>query len=351
MKKIIIIAICLLLVVGIVLRLKFNHDKINLAKSNSGISNTVNVITAEVSELSSNNVLEFTGILSPSTELSIASQVQGQITNLNIELGQYVTKGSVIATIDNRLKQLALSNTKTSEAKLKKELERYQNLLAGGTATQQQVDDAQNAYDNAKIQREQAEKQLADATIIAPSSGTVTQKSVELGSFVNIGNPIAGIIDISTLKVKVNASENTVYKVHKGDSAIITSDVYPDITFKGSVSYVSDKGDDSHNYPVEIVIENDKEHPLKAGTFVKAQLNSTDSKKSLYIPREALIGSTQDASVYVAENGKAVLRKIIVVNTSGANLRVLSGLNKSDKVVITGQINLTDGKLINIVKN
>lgn len=351
MKRIIIISVSLLLVVGVVLRLKFNHDKINVAKTNSGISNVVNVITADVTEQSTNNTLEFTGTLSPSTELTIASQTQGQITDLNIELGQTIAKGSVIATIDNKLKQLALNNAKISEAKLKKELERYQNLFAGGTATQQQLDDIQNSYDNARIQREQAEKQLADATIIAPITGTINQKSVEKGSYVNIGSPIATIIDITTLKVKVNASETNVYKVKKGDEAVVSSEVYPDVEFKGLVSFVSDKGDESHNYPIEIVIENNNEHQLKAGTFVKATLIALNNNQSLYIPREALIGSTQDASVYVATNGKAVLRKITVVNTPGANLRILSGLRKSEKVVVTGQINLTDGKSINIVNN
>jgi RND family efflux transporter MFP subunit len=350
MKRIISIIIVLVIVVFSVVRLKKSHDIINIQKSNSGIATEINVNVVEVKEMSSGRTLNLTGTLSPVTELNIAAQAQGQITSLNVELGQFKQKGSVVATIDNRLKQLALQTAKVSEAKLKRDLERYDNLYKGGTATEQQLDDAKNAYENAKIQLEQTEKQLSDATVIAPISGIITQKQVEQGDFINIGNTIANIVDISKLKIKLNVSESNVYLLNKGDFAKVTTEIYPGNVFNGHISYINAKGDDTHNYQVEIEMPNSDKYPLKAGTFVNVEIAVPGKSTALFVPREALQGSWQDAHVYVADNGKAVLKKIEVGTGNDQYLQVLSGLRKGEKIVVTGQINLTNGKEIKIIE-
>ena len=350
MKRIISLLIIVLVLVASGFLLKKNHDTINQQHLSTGISDVVSVNVTEVKEMTSTHALHLTGTLSPVTELNIASEVQGQITSLNVELGQFKQKGSVLATIDNKLKQLALQSAQLSDTKLKRDLERIENLYKGGSATEQQQDDARNACENAKIQLEQARKQLADATIIAPFSGVVTQKQVEKGAFVNVGNPIASIVDISKLKIKLNVSESNVYQLKKGDISTITSDVYPEHSFTGRISFISEKGDETHNYQVEIEMPNSSRFPLKAGTFVNATVTIPGKAMSLFIPREALQGSSQDARVFVAENGKSVLRKITVGTGNDLNLEILSGLKKGDKVVTTGQINLEDGKSIQIVE-
>ena len=351
MKRIItIIIVGAVIIGGIAFQLKKNHEKINKTRPNSGISNVVNVNVAKVSKKGTESELNLTGTLYPIAELNIAAQAQGQITSLNIELGAYKNKGAVIATIDNELRQLALESAKLSASTIKKNLERIQNLYNGGSATEQQLDDMRNAYESVKIQLKQAEKQVADATIEAPFSGVITQKYVEKGSFINPGSPIASLIDISKLKVKVNVSESNIYQIVKGDQAIVTTDVYPGTEFSGLVSFVSDKGDDSHNYAMEVEIPNNSEHPLKAGTFVNVKIEIPGAKKALFIPREALVGSTQDAGVYVSKNGKAILKKITVKNNAGTDLEVMSGLAEGDEIIVTGQINLVDGTEINIVE-
>ena len=69
----------------------------------------------------------------------------------------------------------------------------------------------------------------------------------------------------------------------------------------------------------------------------------------MYIPRESLLGSITDAEVYVAENNKAILKKIVVGNGNDKYIKVISGLNEGDKVIINGQINLSENKAIKIV--
>ncbi len=349
MKRTIIIIIALVVLALIVFRLSTNYKKINANKNVSTDLAYVSVNVFPVSKMSINNSLQLTGYMEAYSEIDIAAEAQGTITSLNAELGQEKSKGSIIATIDDKLKKLAVQTASISIAKLKKDLERYNNLYKGGTVTEQQLNEAQNLYDNAEVQFEQAEKQLSDATIKSPISGVIIKKQVEEGEYINIGNPIATIVDISKLKIKLNVSEANIYQLKLNDKAIITTDIYPGVVFEGNISFISSQGDDSHNYPVEIVIPNNLKHPLKSGTFANVMIKLPVAAEALYIPRESLLGSITEASVYVAENNKAILKKIVVGNGNDKYIKAISGLKEGEKVIVNGQINLSDNKAIKIV--
>ncbi len=349
MKRTIIIIIALVVLALIVFRLSTNYKKINANKNVSTDLAYVSVNVFPVSKMSINNSLQLTGYMEAYSEIDIAAEAQGIITSLNAELGQEKSKGSIIATIDDKLKKLAVQTASISVTKLKKDLERYNNLYKGGTVTEQQLNEAQNLYDNAKIQFEQAEKQLSDATIKSPISGVIIKKQVEEGEYINIGSPIATIVDISKLKIKLNVSEANVYQLKLNDKAVITTDVYPGVAFEGNISFISSQGDDSHNYPVEIVIPNSSKYPLKSGTFANVNIKLPVAAEALYIPRASLLGSITEASVYVAENDRAILKKIIAGSGNDKYIKVISGLNEGEKVIINGQINLSDNKAIRIL--
>jgi RND family efflux transporter MFP subunit len=348
MKKTIIIVIALAVFALIVFRLSTNYKKVNASKDVSTDLAYVSVNVSPVTKMAMSNSLQLTGYMDAYSEIDIAAEAQGIITSLNAALGQEKSKGSIIATIDDKLKKLAVQTASISVTKLKKDLERYNNLYKGGTATEQQLNDTQNLYDNAEIQLEQAEKQLSDATIKSPIRGVITKKQVEEGEYINIGSPISTIVDISKLKIKLNVSEIDVYQLKIGDKAIITTDIYPGISFEGNISFISSQGDDSHNYPVEIVIPNNLKHPLKSGTFANVLINLPVAAEALYIPRESLLGSITEASVYVAENNKAILKKIIVGKGNDKYIKVISGLKEGEEVIVNGQINLSENKAIKI---
>ena len=349
MKKIIIIVVALAILALIIFRLSTSYKKTNATKDVSTDLAYVSVNVSPVLKMSTNDSLQLTGYMEAYSKIDIAAEAQGTITSLNAALGQNISKGGIIATIDDKLKKLAVQTASISVAKLKKDLERYNNLYKGGTVTEQQLNDAQNLYDNAEIQLEQAKKQLSDATIKSPISGVITRKQVEGGEYINIGSPIVTIVDISRLKIKLNVSEANVYQLKLNDKATITTDVYPGVTFRGNISFISSQGDDSHNYPVEILIPNNSKYPLKSGTFANVMIKLPVAAKASYIPRESLLGSITDAEVYVAENNKAILKKIVVGNANDKYIKVISGLNDGDKVIVNGQINLSENKAIKIV--
>ena len=348
MKKIIIIIVAIMLIGLIFFKLKSNRDKINAKQEVSTDLNYVNVTVAKVQAMNIDQHLSLVGSLAAYVEVEISSEIQGTVTSVKTELGQHVLKNTVIATIDDRIKKLNVNSAKIGLDKKQKDYERYKNLYTGGTATEQELDNSRVDYENAVIALEQAQKELSDATIVSPSEGIITEKHIEEGTHVNVGSPIVSMVNISKLKVKLNVSESNIYQLYVGDTTEITASVYPGITFNGNISFISPKGDDSHNYQVEIVIANSGEHPLKAGTFVKVKIKLPSKGNSLYIPRETLQGSISDAKVYLVKGDKAKLQPVTIGNSNNDFLEVTTGLQEGDVIVASGFVNLEDGKAIKV---
>ena len=347
MKRIIAIAVVVAVIIFIVFRLQSNREKINARNVVDINVNEVAVNVVSAKKMNFDKSFRLVGNLKAEHEVDVASETSGKITKIHCEVGDYKTKGSLLVTVDDELRLLAFQAAKVNYEKMQKDMVRYENLYQGGTITEQQYDDLKTALENARIQFEQAEKQLSYTKITAPISGTVTRRFVEVGTFVNMGSMIASIVDPSLLKVDLTVSENIVYELKVGQDVTITTTIYPGIEFKGKVKFVSPKGDAFHNYPVEISLVNDSRNPLKAGTFVTVFVDAP-STEGLSLPRECLLGSIKDAAVYIVENNVAKLRSIVIGRETNENIEVLSGLSEGEVVVFSGQVNLSDNRQVKI---
>ena len=150
-------------------------------------------------------------------------------------------------------------------------------------------------------------------------------------------------------EVTLSVSENNVYQLQKGQKVNVSADIYPDMTYNGSIASISPKGSATHTYPIEIMIANTGKNPLKAGTYVNVQVDLDADGNLLMIPRDAIVSSVKDPSVYVVNNGIVQLTKISTGQNYDTYLAVTSGLKAGDQVVINGQINLSDGAQISVI--
>ena len=348
-RKLIIIGSIALIGILIGYRLVANKSKIdakNKMPEKTGIS--IPVTVAVVSEGSTDQELVRTGNLIPYKQAEIMATSAGKVLAVKYELGSFLSKGATIVNVDSKLKELSLQATELNINKLKKDADRYTKLLAGNAATEIQVNDTKYNYENALNQAEQIKQQINDATIKAPISGRVIKKNIEPGEFVNVGTSLGTILDVSRLKVQVMISESDVYKLKEGQHVQVKTDIYPDKKIDGVISYIAPLGDDSHNYPVEIVIQNSSQ--LKAGTFVSVSFLQKTSQQALLIPRSSLVESIRNPYVYVMENNVAKQRKIEVGREMGDKIEVLSGLKAGETVITTGQINLSEGATVQAAK-
>lgn len=350
-KKAVLTIICVGVSCFIAFKLLSNKEKINERKKHSGAESTrIPVSVATVAGEQLRVELIKTGLITPYKEAKVLSKTSGNIAHLRFNLGDNVNKGQVLAVIDTRILELDLQRKESYAMKLKRDLQTYTDLLEGKAATQEKVNEISLNYSDAVNQVQQLRRQIADAGIRAPTSGMISAKLVEEGMYVGAGGEIATVVNLSGIKIHTDMTESEVYQVSTGQKVKITTDVYPGQFFRGTVSFISPQANQAYNYQVEIIADNDKNFPLRSGTFVTADFSRQTTRRVMLIPREALNETTRNASVYVVKDGKAILQNIKVNGENGGNVYVLEGLSIGDQVITSGQINLRNGSLISISK-
>lgn len=330
-------------------RLASNKKTIDARKApavNTNVAIPVTVTT--VAEGTVSQQLVKTGNLIPFREATITATTAGKVTRVHFNLGSPVRQGQTLVELDNRLRELSLASTQLSIEKLKKDVNRYNTLLAGNATTEIQVNETRFNYENAINQAEQIKKQIQDANVNAPISGQIVKKDIEVGEYVSPGTVLGTVLDVARLKVNVLVNESDVYQLRKGQPVRLTADVFPGKVFGGQISYIAPQGTEEHNYPVEITLGN--AGSLKAGTFVNVDFSQKSNQRALQIPRTALVESIKNPYVYVVNGNRAQQRKISVGRDFGDAIEVLGGLSAGDQVVTTGQLNLSDGKPVRITK-
>jgi RND family efflux transporter MFP subunit len=351
MKKTTLVIVAVLLGVTALIGFRLASNKEKIDESNKPVVNTNTAIPVTVAQVAQGTVsqqLVKTGNLIPYREADITATTAGKVTRVNFNLGSQVSQGATLVQLDNRLKELSLEATELNINKLKKDVTRYNTLLAGNATTELQVNDIKYNYENAVNQAEQIKKQIQDANVKAPISGQIVKKNIEPGEFIPVGTVLGTVLDVARLKVQVQVNESDVYKIRTGQAVKVMADVFPGRTFTGNVTYISPQGSDEHNYPVEVTINGN--NGLKAGTFVNVDFSQKSNQQTLQIPRAALAESIKNPYVYIVEGNVARRRSIQVGRDFGDTVEVLGGLNAGDTVVTTGQLNLTDGKPVQVTK-
>ena len=307
---------------------------------------SVSVVTAKRQSVSEN--FSVVGTIVANNDVVVLSETQGRVVKVNAEVGDYKPAGSVLVEVDSELKEAAYKTAKMTYEKAKKDLERYESLYKDGSVSDSQIEQARWNYQSAESQYIVAKRQYNDTKITTPISGIVTARYVNIGSTVQ-GAPqstqIANVVDISKLKVKVNVAEKDVFKLKEGEKVEVSTDVFPNVNFEGTIFSISVKGDEAHTYPVEVVLNNTK-HQLKAGMFGKVTFASGSSANALLIPREGIIGSLKNAQLYVVQNNIAKLRRVTVGKEAGTNVEILNGLSEGETVIVNGQNNLKDNAAV-----
>jgi membrane fusion protein (multidrug efflux system) len=327
---------------------KENQAKVDVVNAADGAV-LVKTAKAEVKAIDLDFVAN--GNFVPNQDLQFSSEVSGRITSIRVKEGDRVSKGQILATVEDKYINLDMQNANEQYQKLLNDQKRLESALKTGGVTQSQVDDINLAVKNAKSGIEQIQKRLGDVHIKASISGVINKKLIELGSYVSPGTHIFDIVDVSSLKLNVNVNEKQVVQLKKGDKVDIKIPVFPDRTFSGYVSFISVKADNSLNFPIEIRLNTAGAADVKSGMYATAQFNFANSAPILTIPRTAFVGSVRNGSVYVTSDNKTVsIKKVTPGTIFGDNVEILGGLNEGETVIVAGQINLQDGGAITVQK-
>ena len=338
LKIIIVLAVVISVIVGLLL-----HNKsIMAAKSKNEQIDAYPVSVAFVQNEKVTNNLELVGTITAYNDVAIVSEAQGRVVKVLAQVGDYKPAGSVLFQLDDELKLEAYKTAEVNYLKAKKDYERYDALYKGKSVTDAQYEQVKLACQASESQYVLAKREYNDTKITSPISGIVTSRIVDVGNYVNKASVVANVVDISKLKVKLNVAEKDAFQLRTNDNVNVTTDVYPGVMFNGKISSISSKADEAHTYPVEIILANTKEHPLKSGMFGSVSFTSIHNSELLAMPREALVGSIKDAKVFVVEGGIAKMKNVLIGNAFENWLEIKSGLKPGDKIVVNGQNNLQD---------
>lgn len=355
-RKWILPTVLIVLTLGIGLRLAANKKKLDAAKQpvdRSGFAIPVSIITTALGK--ADGSFSVPGTLEPYEHAKVMVQAQGKLASLSVDLGSHVSKGQVLGSLDIAQKQLELQAAELQLEKLRKDDQRYRDLVEGKATTEASYDDIHFQFETQKVKVDQIRQQLRDAQVISPVNGTVVAKNVEVGEYVGANTAVVEVVDVSRLKARVFISEHDAYRVKEGSNATITSEVFPSETFRGKVTFVSPRGDASHNYEVEVAVQNERAHPLKSGTFVNVRFDGSDKVELLTIPKSALSEGMKQPYVYVVTGDSSAARvqrhDLVLGREIGERVEVVKGLRTGEQVVVSGQLNLTDGSLVRITRN
>jgi RND family efflux transporter MFP subunit len=290
----------------------------------------------------------YLGVFDPFRQNIIGSEGSGRVVSININEGDFIGSGSLIASLDDELIKLQIENLEVSIEGQENDDARYSTLANQNAVPAIQAEKTKLAIKAAKIQMKQLQKQLKSSQIRAPFAGTITKKLIDLGSVIGPGSPVAEITDITKLKLTVNIPERDIQKFKLNQSINVTSDNLEE-TLNGKIINIAVQADKSHNFKVQILINNSKKS-LRAGMYGLAVIKSETSITSLSIPRKAIVGSLKNPQVYVVRNGKAMLVSCAIGLTEKDVIEVRSGLQIKDKIVVRGQINLKNNKNVKIAQ-
>ena len=350
-KNTLIVAVSIVLFITIIVVVLNHNKKVNQEKIDV-VSQPVGAVNVEIHKVVTKQITmnyNANGVFLANKQLDFSSEISGRIVDILVEEGDFVKEGQVMATIKSDKLSVELENAQEVYNKTLKDKERFENSFKNGGVTQQQLDQAKLALENASAQLEQAKIKFNDTKIKASITGYVNKKYIEPGTYASPGTPLFELVDISRLKLKVAVNESQVTNIKVGDTVKVTASILPDKEFIGKVSFIAYKADQSLNFPIEVEVANDNTLNLKAGMYGSVEFNYKEGDQKLIIPRTAFVGSVNNNEVFVVENGVAKMKKVVAGRILGDEVEVLKGLKANEVVVTTGQINLIDGTKVTVL--
>lgn len=318
-------------------------DSTNITAATTGEKPLVKI--EQVSSRPVDQTYDYTANIQANVTNNIAPAMGLRIEKINVEVGDIVREGQILALMD----PTNLIQAQTQLANLQVEFNRVDELFQVGGASKSEWDArktslevSQAAYDNVK----------ANTSLASPISGIVTARNYDSGDMYNsMGGslPVLVVEQIAPVKVIINVSEAQFKDIRKGMEVDITLDVYPGDKFTGRVSLIYPTIDQaSRTFPVEISIPN-TDRRVRPGMFARV-IMSLGVQNHVVAPDRAIVkqAGAGDRYIYVYKDGKVSYQKVELGRRLGDSYEVISGVADGDQVVVTGQTRLNNGVEVEI---
>ena len=313
---------------------------------------SVTVSTTVAASESWHPVIPAVGTLRASQGVDITAQEAGMITELRFDSGAVVQAGGVLARqySDDERAQLAALEADVRLAELN--LVRAQDLLKQNLSSQFEFDTAQTDRDRAVAQANNLRLRIEKKTIRAPFDGRIGIRQVDIGQYVEPGDPIVRLEALDQIVVDFPVSQRSIGLVEVGQPLRIFVDAYPGKAFHGTVRAIAPNvRANTRDVRLEGLVDN-REEQLLPGMFAEVEIELPTRDAVVTLPQSTITYSPYGDSVFVVrETTDANGQKSLVVDnrfietgeTRGDQVAVLSGVESGETVVTAGQIKLRNG--------
>lgn len=200
----------------------------------------------------------------------------------------------------------------------------------------------------ALIDRDEPGFKFEPAPVDSLLAGTVGRVYVDFGAKVTPQTPIALIVDMDRVKVKIDVVERDLPKITIGQEAQIKVDAYPEKVFTGKIWKISPVVDPiSRKAPAEILVSNPK-HLLRPGMFARVVIIIKTHKNTLFLPHKAVLKQNGEKIVFVVQDSRAILKRVETGLSDEESVEIISGLNEGEMIIIEGNYGLSNNAQVRV---
>ena len=282
-------------------------------------------------------------------EADVIAKVSGEVRQINVEEGDDVTQGQVLARLDGDRLRLELNQSEANLRKLQRDYERNVDLKDKGLISTGDFDKIRYDMEALEASFNLARLELDYTQIRAPISGVISERYIRIGNTLSASEPVFRITSFDPLVAYLHIPEREYRNIAKDQLVSIDIDALQGQRIIAAVTRVSPIVDpQTGTFKITIEIS-DKDRRIKPGMFGRISIVYDQHTNVLQIPRSAIIEESGEKSVFVVNDGKAMRQTVQTGYSNRGMIEITDGLVDDDQVVIVGQVGLKDDADVTII--
>ncbi|MGE4290759.1 MAG: efflux RND transporter periplasmic adaptor subunit [Desulfovibrio sp.] len=301
------------------------------------------VYVAEVQPVTLHDILTLPGSTEALRDVTLAAERAGRVEAIGPVEGDMVEEGEVVARIDMEKAEADLLKARSAFELAQKQTSRRKELRGKNLLSQEELDQSNTDLESATSDLTQAQVNYNQGLIKSPIHGRINDLAVDPGEYVNVGDTVAEIVDVSHIRINVNVPELDVRYLHVGQRVGVSVDAYPGETWTGEVDFVAYKADEgTKTFQTRVVVDN-ADGRIRPGMLARVRLERQVVENAVSAPLFAIVDKGGERFLFVEENGIARARTIEFGIIAGDRVQITKGLAVGEKLIVSGQNTVEEG--------
>lgn len=320
--------------------------------------------------------LEISGTLAPRSRVAVKAKLPGMIDRILVDIGDAVSMGQTIATIDRReidaqvdaavaavaVAKAALETAEAGLASAVLERDRAKNLFDKGALPRQRLDAAETSHRASTAQRDLATANLAQAnaalrrarevqnnsTVTSPVNGFIVERNYDAGSIPG-DKPIVVVADLREMKLEAGVSELEAGRLRVGMKANVAVQAKPGHAFSGQLAAIAPEVDErNRHFKIDVRVPNDG-RTLLSGMYASARIVEATADNAVVVPKDAIATRDGKRIVQKVQGDSVSIVEVVEGLSDGARVQIVKGLAQGDTVLADARKALAPGTKVRAV--